>query len=540
MHNPTERMRCRHVFTCVHLNTIVLLGLLFRKGATVAYSNNMAILLLVFGLGAAVELLLGVVPAVWRMRKAAAIMALALAGFGGGALVVWHTTLFSALIAWVGLFRAFNAIRVVEGRMHEAYLRRAARRTSFVLMGVQIVLTLLGWLWEQFHTTGHLTWTIVTAVQAATAVVLLVSTLRRLRRTAWPVRTAHMTTEGLPTLTVAVPARNETEDLEQCLQSLVASDYPKLEVIVLDDCSQTRRTPEIIRSFAHDGVRFVQGEEPHGSWLPKNQAYDTLARQASGEYILFCGVDVRFNPGALRQVVSTLLGKRKLMMSILPERAHEARSRTALAQAMRYCWELVPPRRLFRRPPVLSSCWIIKKDALDSAGGFGAVSRSIVPEAHFARMLTKTDAYSFMRAGRNPGIASVKSVSEQRATAIRMRYPQMHRRPENVLLLSWAEILFLLAPFGIASIGPFLHVGLLAIVGAAAAAVLLSVTYMLVALNTKVNVPWFSAVALPAVIIYDIGMLHYSMWQYEFSEVQWKGRNICVPAMHVFPHLPEV
>jgi hypothetical protein len=41
-------------------------------------------------------------------------------------------------------------------------------------------------------------------------------------------------------------------------------------------------------------------------------------------------------------------------------------------------------------------------------------------------------------------------------------------------------------------------------------------------------------------VAYDMAILHYSMWQYEFSEVDWKGRNICVPAMHVIPHLPKL
>ena len=51
----------------------------------------------------------------------------------------------------------------------------------------------------------------------------------------------------------------------------IASDYPKLEIIVLDDCSQDR-TAEIIRNFAHDGVRFIQSEDNKDNWLDKNKA----------------------------------------------------------------------------------------------------------------------------------------------------------------------------------------------------------------------------------------------------------------------------
>jgi len=38
----------------------------------------------------------------------------------------------------------------------------------------------------------------------------------------------------------------------------------------------------------------------------------------------------------------------------------------------------------------------------------------------------------------------------------------------------------------------------------------------------------------------DLALLHYSMWRYEFSTVEWKGRDVAVPAMHVISHLPTL
>jgi hypothetical protein len=500
----------------------------------------MMLLLWIFGLGLAVELFMQFVAIGWRIRMVLAVAAVLIAGFGAGAVALWQPNVFSVLIGVVNLYRAFNNIRIVEARMHDHYLHTATRRTALVFMAVQVVL-LLAWVgWQHWHTTGHLSWGLLGSAQLLVAIVLIVSTARRLKRTAWPAKMAHYSDADLPTITVAIPARNETEDLQACMQTIVASDYPKLEIVVLDDCSQNRRTPEIIRGFAHDGVRFIQGEEPKETWLPKNQAYARLVSEVSGDYVLFCGVDIRFEPTALTQIVSTMLARKKRMMSILPERAAEARRSISLVQAMRYAWELVPPRRLFRRPPVLSSCWIIEKDALKETGGFEAVARSIVPEAHFAKELTKTDSYSFMRAGKNPGISSVKTFAQQRDTAIRMRYPQMHRRPESVFFLAATELLFLLGPFALAASGVFFHAGWVAIATAALAAVILTATYGLVGHATKISSPLFSLVALPFVVLYDLAILHYSMWQYEFSEVDWKGRNICIPAMHVIPHLPKL
>ncbi|HSX32058.1 MAG TPA: hypothetical protein VLF43_02255, partial [Candidatus Saccharimonadales bacterium] len=212
----------------------------------------------------------------------------------------------------------------------------------------------------------------------------------------------------------------------------------------------------------------------------------------------------------------------------------------ALTQAMRYFWELVPPRRLFNRPPVLSSCWIISKQALAKAGGFQAISRAIVPEAYFARQLIATDAYSFMRAGLPAGIESVKSLQLQRETAVRTRYPQLHRRPENVLVAAVAVLTFLLGPFVLTVAGYWVAIGIGAWLLACMAAVLLTVTFWLVRTATRTGNSLFGIFGMPLGALYDLGLLHYSMWQYEFSTVEWKGRNVCVPAMHVIPHLPKV
>jgi energy-converting hydrogenase Eha subunit C len=207
---------------------------------------------------------------------------------------------------------------------------------------------------------------------------------------------------------------------------------------------------------------------------------------------------------------------------------------------MRYFWELVPPRRLFQRPPVLSTCWIIRKDSLRKSGGFVAVARAITPEAFFARKLIPSDGYSFVRAGKRVQIESVKTPRDQRETAVRTRYPQLHRRPENVLLLTLAALSFMLLPPVLAIGGFWLDIGALAQVLEAIATLLLVVTFALLVLMTRTASWWFALVGMPLGVLYDIGLLYYSMWQYEFSVVDWKGRNVCIPAMHVIPHLPEL
>jgi len=121
-----------------------------------------------------------------------------------------------------------------------------------------------------------------------------------------------------------------------------------------------------------------------------------------------------------------------------------------------------------------------------------------------------------------------------------MRYPQLRRRPENVFLLGQAYGFFMLLPFVLVPIGFFVSIGTPAHILSVISALLYTFTYLWVTIATRTGSPWLGFVALPIGLLYDLTLLHISMWKYEFSEVDWKGRNVCIPAMHVIPHLPKI
>ncbi|MCD8561812.1 glycosyltransferase, partial [Candidatus Saccharibacteria bacterium] len=106
----------------------------------------------------------------------------------------------------------------------------------------------------------------------------------------------------MPSVSVCIPARNEQHALADCLQRVIASTYERLEIIVLDDVSGDD-TSALIRSFAQDGVRFVQGKALPPGWLGKNHALQGLLEEASGSYVLFMDVDTRLEPQAIEHLV---------------------------------------------------------------------------------------------------------------------------------------------------------------------------------------------------------------------------------------------
>lgn len=475
------------------------------------------------------EVGLGYSKVLWRIRKYVVPVLMVGVAFGSGGLFAAKLSIITGLIFLLSAYRLFNVLRVAEARINEHHLRRATRHTSVWLISMQLEILALWWVVE--HTLRHLlTWSSTLAtVQLVSALVLATSTYWHLKKTKPISVKKSFADRDLPSLTIAIPARNEDQQLEECLISVLESDYPKLEVIVLDDCSQDK-TSQIIKQFAHDGVRFIPGEVPKENWLAKNQAYEQLAQEASGELILFCGVDIRFTAKSIRQLVSILITKRKHMLCVMPL---NDRPRLSFAQSIRYYWELALPRLMFNRPPVLSSCWLVEADFLRKCGGFTAVSNSITPEAHFARGAVIEDSYSFMRSTELIGVKTVKTTVEQRKTAVRVRYPQVHRRPEMVLLVALSELVLLFMPY------VFVVIGLWGVFGVPTEFMficncfLLTATYRSIAYTTTLKKSWYLAPLFPLIVLIDIGLLHYSMRQYEFSTVDWKGRNVCIPVMQI-------
>ncbi len=112
-------------------------------------------------------------------------------------------------------------------------------------------------------------------------------------------------TDSLPRLSVVVPARDEGSTIRRAVASLLAQNYPDLEVIVVDDRSSDA-TADVLRALKASDARLVvlRVDELPAGWLGKNHALWRGADRANGEWLLFTDADVVFARGALRQAVA--------------------------------------------------------------------------------------------------------------------------------------------------------------------------------------------------------------------------------------------
>jgi hypothetical protein len=125
---------------------------------------------------------------------------------------------------------------------------------------------------------------------------------------------------GLPRLSIVVPARNEEATVEPAMRTLLALDYPDLEIVAVDDRS-TDRTGEILDRLATGDprLRVLHVRELPSGWLGKNHALHAATAVAAGPWILFTDADVHFEPTALRRAVGFAEARRADHLVVLPE-----------------------------------------------------------------------------------------------------------------------------------------------------------------------------------------------------------------------------
>jgi len=104
----------------------------------------------------------------------------------------------------------------------------------------------------------------------------------------------HKHIASFPNVSVVVAARNEEENIERCLRSILQVDYPadKLEVVVADDGS-TDRTPEIISKIKqeHNNLKVIRIESQINNLKGKANALAQAITQTNGEFIFLTDAD---------------------------------------------------------------------------------------------------------------------------------------------------------------------------------------------------------------------------------------------------------
>ena len=124
--------------------------------------------------------------------------------------------------------------------------------------------------------------------------------------------------ENPPKVSVVIPARNEARNIERCLRSVLSNDYPRFDVVVVDDQSSDG-TGDIARSIAAKDARarVIETGSPPEGWFGKQWACQTGAGASAGDIILFADADTVQSSDLITRAVNTIQRRNADLFSIL-------------------------------------------------------------------------------------------------------------------------------------------------------------------------------------------------------------------------------
>lgn len=194
-----------------------------------------------------------------------------------------------------------------------------------------------------------------------------------------------------PAVAVVVPARDEAAMLPHTLPSLLTQDYVgPMRVIVVDDGSADG-TGALARSL---GAEVVAAGDPPPGWTGKLNALQCGIEEApEAEFLLFTDADIAHAPTSLAALVSASAG-----LDLVSQMAR-LRVRTGwerlIVPAFVYFFAMLYPFRWVNQPgsrtaAAAGGCSLVRRVALERAGGLEAVRGAVIDDVAIARLIKRS------------------------------------------------------------------------------------------------------------------------------------------------------
>ena len=208
-------------------------------------------------------------------------------------------------------------------------------------------------------------------------------------------RSAHFTIPRTgPKVSILVPARNEVDIIAKSLHSLIAQNYPNLDIWILDDQS-TDGTGELARSFSrlNDRVKVISGVPVPPGWIGKHWACHQLSQAADGDLLLFTDADTWFNPSTVSKAVDSMLSSDSDLVSFVPSRETSSILQKLTLPFVDWfalgCFPLTLARKL--RIPKVSMAFgqfmLFKRESYEKIGGHESIKSKIVDDMELGRRI---------------------------------------------------------------------------------------------------------------------------------------------------------
>ena len=274
-----------------------------------------------------------------------------------------------------------------------------------------------------------------------------------------------------PAVTAVIPARDEAEGVGDTIASLLKQDYPGAFSVILVDDQSTDGTADVARraaGAASDRLIVVPGTALPPGWTGKLWAMKQgVARALPGEpvYLLFTDADIVYDPDALKRLVCEAQAKGLVLNSRMARLRCESFAERAFVPAFIFFFQMLYPFAWVNRydrgmAAAAGGCMLVRRDALDAAGGIEAIRGALIDDCALARSLKPQGPIRLSLTDRVRSIRGYATAQDIRRMVARSAYAQLGYSPLLLAATVAGLALVYLAPVLLALFGHGLAQGL--------------------------------------------------------------------------------
>ena len=202
-----------------------------------------------------------------------------------------------------------------------------------------------------------------------------------------------------PSVTAVVPARDEADVVARSIGSLLAQDYPGAFRVVLVDDQSSDGTAEIARGLpGAERLEVLAGGAPPRGWVGKmwavSQGVAHAGRDLEGrgapDYLLLTDADIGHHSDNLRGLVARAEAGRLALASLMVRLHCATFPERLLIPAFVYFFDMLFPFAWVNDPANrlaagAGGCMLVRRSALESAGGVAVAKDAIIDDCALAR-----------------------------------------------------------------------------------------------------------------------------------------------------------
>jgi hopene-associated glycosyltransferase HpnB len=324
-----------------------------------------------------------------------------------------------------------------------------------------------------------------------------------------------------PSVTAIVPARDEASMIVHSAGSLLAQDYPgAFRILVVDDQSSDG-TAQIARALSGSArLEVLSGAEPPPGWTGKLWALKqgvTHAGSWQPDYFWFTDADIAHSPDNLRRLIARAEVGGLVMVSLMAKlRCKSFAERFLIPAYVFFFAMLFPFSRVNRQDDPIAAaaggCSVLRRDALERAGGIDSIRREIIDDCALGRRMKGQGPVCLALTESAVSLRAYPHVRDIRQMVARSAYAQLRYSPLLLLGTLAGMISIYAAP-------PFI-----AVLGSGVARIAAALSWFLMALMFQPMLRFYRrsplwGLALPAIGIFDAAFTLDSAIQF------WRGRG---------------